>query len=86
MTHFLGNMVTAQQKQSIPIKKTNRRLITNGSETALSHIIGDDFVFVAKEDGTVIEYDEKSQLMIIEYKSGLKETINLAPESVKNGG
>ena len=80
------NMITAQSKQSIPIAKTNRRLITNGSELAISHVISNDFVFIAEDDGIVTEYDEKNELMILTYKNGHTATINLAPNIVKNGG
>jgi hypothetical protein len=80
------NMVTAQSKQSIPIAKTNKLLITNNSETVLTHTLGKDFVFTARDDGKVIEYDEKTEMMVLEYKNGKKDIIDLSCQTVKNGG
>ena len=80
------NMLTAQSKQSIPIKKSNKLLIKNGAENAISHSIGKDFIFTASDDGEVIDYDEKNELMFIQYKNGKKDTINLSKQTVKNGG
>ena len=48
--------------------------------------LSSDFVVNAKEDGKVVEYDEESKIMIVEYKSGNHQAINLAPTIVKNGG
>ena len=80
------NMLVAQTKQSIPIKETNKPLIVNGYESAISHTLGSDFVFRAKNDGKVIEFNEKANLMIIEYKDGSKDTIDLNFKPAKNGG
>ena len=40
----------------------------------------------AEEDGKVIEYNEKAKLIVVEYKSGKHQAINLDATIVKNGG
>lgn len=78
-------MLSQQSKQLIPTKSSSSLLIGNGSEKALSHVIGSDFVTEAKDDGFVKEFDEKSKMMIIEYNNGDNEVIDLSPAIAKNG-
>lgn len=75
-----------QSKHVIPVKKSSPVLISNGVEESCRFDLSSDFVVNAKEDGKVVEYDEESNIMIVEYKSGNHQAINLAPTIVKNGG
>lgn len=75
-----------QSKHMIPVKKSSPVLISNGVEESCRFDLSTDFVVNAKEDGKVVEYDEESKIMIVEYKSGAHQAINLAPTIVKNGG
>lgn len=75
-----------QSKHVIPVKKSSPVLISNGFEETCRFNLSTDFVVNAKEDGKVVEYDEKHQLMVVEYKSGAHQAVNLAPTIVKNGG
>ena len=45
-----------------------------------------DFIARADEDGIVIDYDEKSKILMLEYKSGKHKAVDLSPTIVKNGG
>ena len=45
-----------------------------------------NFAVNAEEDGTIIDYDEKTGIMIAKYKSGKCRAIDLSPNIVKNGG
>ena len=45
-----------------------------------------NFAINAEEDGTIVDYDEKSGMMIAKYKSGKCRAIDLSPNIVKNGG
>lgn len=78
-------MATKQSKHIVPVKKSSPVLISNGSEQTIQYELSNDFVVVAKEDGKVIEKDDKTGLVVIEYKSGKHEAIDLSPRTVKNG-
>ena len=78
-------MATKQSKHIVPVKKSSPVLISNGSEQTIQYELSNDFVVVAKEDGKVIERDDKNGLIIVEYKSGKHEAIDISPRTVKNG-
>lgn len=78
-------MATKQSKHIVPVKKSSPVLISNGSEQTIQYELSNDFVVVAKEDGKVIERDDKSGLIIVEYKSGEHEAIDISSRTVKNG-
>ena len=79
-------MAGKQSKHVIPIKDSSPALITNGVDEMIKYELSSDFVVVAEEDGTVVDYDDKSKVLILEYKSGKKKGIELAEKIVKNGG
>ena len=54
-------------------------------EAARFHLTS-TFVINAAEDGEIVDYDEKSNIMIAKYKSGKCQAIDLSPKIVKNGG
>lgn len=78
-------MATKQSKHIVPVKKSSPVLISNGAEQTIQYELTNDFAVVAKEDGEVIEKDDKTGLLIIKYKSGKHEAIDLSPKTVKNG-
>ena len=45
-----------------------------------------DFVVKAKKDGYIKEYDEETQILILEYKDGTHDAIDLSPKISFNGG
>lgn len=61
-------------------------LISNGIEKQLPYTVSKDFAIQAKDDGKVVEVDEKTHMIIVEYNDGTHEAINLNPVVVKNGG
>lgn len=79
-------MACKQSKHVIPVKNATPALIANGSDEAILYNLSTDFVITADEDGKVIDYDKKSQILMLEYKSGKHQAVNLAPTVVKNGG
>jgi len=79
------SMATKQSKHIVPVKNASPVLISNGAEQTVQYELSNDFVVIAKEDGTVVERDENNGLVIVEYKSGRHEAINIAPQTVKNG-
>ena len=78
-------MATKQSKHIVPVKNASPVLISNGAEQVVQYDLSNDFVVVAKEDGVVVERDDKKGLIIIEYKSGKHEAIDISPKTVKNG-
>lgn len=81
----LGHAIK-QSGHVIPVKKSSPVLISNGAEEACRFQLSSDFVVNAEEDGYVKDVDENAKIMIIEYKSGKHQAVNLAPTIVKNGG
>lgn len=78
-------MSTKQAKHVVPVKKSSPVLISNGAEQTIHYHIGKDFTFVAKEDGEIVELDEKLGLVVVKYKSGKTEAFDINTKIVKNG-
>ena len=74
-----------QTKHVIPIEKSSPVLISNGAEQVIQHQLSKDFAVVAKEDGTILEINNDTGIVIIQYKSGKKEAFDISPKTVKNG-
>lgn len=81
----LGHAIK-QSKHVIPVKKSSPVLMSNGMEEVCRFELSSDFVVNAEDAGTVIDYDEDSKIMIVEYKSGKHRAIDLNNKIVKNGG
>jgi len=75
-----------QSKHVIPVENSSPVLISNGVEEACRYHLSTDFVVNAKDNGKVLEIDENKKIMVVEYKNGEHQAINLAPVIVKNGG
>lgn len=75
-----------QSRHTVPVKKSSPVLISNGSDEICTHYLSSDFVVNAKMDGKVVEKDEKTKIMIVQYKDGSYQAINLDKRIVKNGG
>lgn len=78
-------MATKQSKHIIPVKDMSPVLISTGIEKTLPYTISKDFSIKAEDSGVVSEIDEKSGMMVVTYKNGKSEAINLNPVVVKNG-
>ena len=61
-------------------------LISNGVEKTLPYTVSKDFAVHARENGKVVEINDKTNLMVVAYDDGSNEAINLAPVIVKNSG
>ena len=73
-----------QSKHTIPVKNSSPVLISNGMEEVCRFQLSSDFAVNAAEDGVVIDY--ANDIMIVQYKSGKHQAINLGHTIVKNGG
>ena len=79
-------MVTAQSKHIVPCKGYQPLMITNGADKALGHVISNEYVFKAKEDGKVVEVNEQAHIAVLKYKSGAVDVIDTGKRVTKNGG
>ena len=79
-------MACKQSKHGIPVKNASPALISNGTDEAIRFHLSSDFVVNADEDGEVIDYDQKTGVLMLKYKSGKTRAIDLSPHIVKNGG
>lgn len=75
-----------QSRHVIPVENSSPVLISNGSDESCKYYLSSDFVVNAKMDGKVVEKDEKTKLMVVEYKDGTHQAISLDKRIVKNGG
>ena len=78
-------MATKQSKHIVPVKKSSPVLISNGVEQTIQYELCKDFCVVAQEDGEVIERDDNAGLVVVKYKSGKYDAIDIAEKTVKNG-
>lgn len=82
----IRNSIGKQQTcHEVPTIKSAPVLISNGADEIFRFNLSSDFIINADEDGKVIEYDEDTQLMVVEYKSGKVRAIDLSNHIVKNG-
>lgn len=82
------SMQSVQQKHIISIKDPDPLLIGSGIEKVVPYLVSDEFAFKAKEDGIVESIDYKNKLMILRYKSGKKDFVDLGVNEIynSNGG
>lgn len=83
-------MAIKQSKHIIPVKNSSPVLISNGMEQVMPYNTGNDFTVVAKEDGKVVEINEETNMIIIEYKKPLDngekfQAIDISKRTLKNG-
>jgi len=69
-------------KHSMRIKNSCPQLITNGADEALPYMVSNTFTHKSKMSGKVIE--KTDDYMILAYKDGSKEMVNLIEEVKKN--
>lgn len=79
-------MATKQSGHTIPVAKQSPLLVSNGFDSTIQYRTCDDFSVVAEEDGEVIDFNDKLEIMMIKYKSGKTRAIDLSPSIAKNGG
>ena len=89
VTHDDPNRTAMTSKQSchaIPVKDQCPCLITNGFDSTIQYRTSNDFSYVAKQDGEVIDRNDDVNIMIIKYKDGTIQAIDLDKKIVQNGG
>lgn len=81
-----SSMAVKQMKHLVSVKDMCPSLLTTGTDKRLPYVATKDYVIRAKDKGKVIDYDEKSKMVIVEYADKSHEAINLNPVISKNGG
>mgnify|MGYP004613222091 CR=1 FL=1 len=69
-------------KHAVRTEDSDPLLVTNGADEALPYMTTDKFAFKAKKDGKVIDVTDND--IIVEYKDGAKDYINLKETVEKN--
>ena len=77
-------MASKQSGHIIPVTKSSPVLISNGVEQTIQYSLSKDFIITAEDDGEVVEFDEKTGLMIVQYKNGNCQAVDTKPKVVKN--
>jgi len=77
-------MSCRQSTHCVAVAKSSPVLVSNGAERVMPYHCTKDWVFVAKDNGEVKEYDEKLGLLIVEYKNGEHDAIDIN-RIAKNG-
>lgn len=86
-THDDSNRTAMASKQSghiIPVAKSSPVLVSNGMEQTIQYNLSKDFVIIAEDDGEVVEVDEKTGLVVVQYKNGSSQAVDTKPRVVKN--
>lgn len=78
-------MSTKQSTHLTPVSKSSPSLITNGAEKSIQYHLSKDWSFIAKDDGKVVELNDDTGLMIVEYKNGESDAISINSRIAKNG-
>ena len=83
----IRNSIAAKQSQHlVPTQGAVPSLISNGYDEAVQYHLSNDFVINAEEDGEVVEVNEKLGFIMVKYKSGNTQAINMNHDIVKNSG
>jgi DNA-directed RNA polymerase beta subunit len=70
----------------VPVESSSLTLVSNGFDEAIQFHLSSDFVLNAEEDGEVVDIDTDAGFIMVKYKSGKTQAVNLNPEVVKNSG
>ena len=92
--HDDATRVAMSIKQSghvVPSEVSSPSLLSNGTDETLRFRLSSEYVINAEADGKVVEYDEKSGMMVVQYqpytdKPGHFRAFKLTPDVVKNSG
>lgn len=79
-------MTSKQSCHAIPVLDQSPCLITNGFDSTIQYRTSNDFSYVAKQDGEVVDINTDTNIMIIKYKDGSIHGVDLDEKTVQNGG
>lgn len=79
-------MVTTQTKHVVPCEGYEPLMITNGADRALGSVITNDFIYKAKDNGKIVEKNDKVGITVVKYDDGTYGYIESYTKIYKNGG
>lgn len=80
------SMASTQSRHTISTMDSDAPLFGYGTDKILAKIISNRFAYKAKEDGVIIEINDKLGYMIVEYKSGKRDVIDISNKQALNTG
>ena len=80
------SMASTQSRHTIATMDSDVPLFGYGTDKVLAKMISNRFAYKAKEDGTIVEINEKLGYMIVEYKSGKRDVIDISNKQALNTG
>ena len=80
------SMASTQSRHTISTIDSDTPLFGYGFDKVLGKTISDRFAFKAKEDGFIKEYNNKLGYLMIEYKSGKTDIVDLTNKQALNTG
>jgi hypothetical protein len=80
-----------QTCHSVPMDSASPTLLTNGADEAIRFRISSKFAINAKTDGRVVERDDDTGMIVVQYKpydakKPIYQAFSISPNIVKNGG
>ena len=63
-------MYVTQSQHQLAVNDMDTALVSTGAFKAIPHVVSNDFVNKALEDGVIDEIDEKNQIIKIKYTDG----------------
>lgn len=79
-------MTNSQTTHIVPVNGAQPAMVSNGYDEAIQFHLSKDFVINAEDDGEVVEINEETGMIIVKYKNGKHQAINVNPQIVKNSG
>lgn len=80
------SMASTQSRHTIATMDSDTPLFGYGMDKVLPKVISDKFAFKAKEDGEIAEINDKLGYMILRYKSGKSDVVDLTNRQALNTG
>lgn len=80
------SMASTQSRHTIATMDSDTPLFGYGMDKVLSKVISDRFAFKAKEDGEILEINENLGYMLLKYKSGKTDVVDLTNRQALNTG
>jgi len=81
-----SNFTSIQGSQFVPIKDSKPMRVRTGYEKVISHLCGDPFAAIAKEDGEIVDINDELRIVKVKYKSGKEDFISFDKKFTNNSG
>lgn len=79
-------MANSQTTHVVPTIGAEPAMVSNGYDEAMQFHLSKDFVINADDDGEVVEVNQDVGMIMVKYKNGKTQAININPTIVKNSG